>query len=84
MRLAIFLAMLLVPAAAFAADTAQVKPRTLVITKAVVAATPVPYYGPYSCSATQVASGCFNMLNSSSHFGVFDGSASCVCSRLGR
>ena len=82
MRLALFLAMFLLPAMASAGDAPR--PRTLVITKTVVAATPVPYYGPYSCSAAQVAGGCFNMLNSSSHFGLFEGSASCVCSSMGR
>jgi hypothetical protein len=84
MRLPSLLAMLLLPVSAFAADAPQYRSRTLVITKTVVAATRVPYYGPYSCSPAQVRGGCFNLLNSSSHFGLFEGSASCVCSSPGR
>lgn len=83
MRLTSLLALLLLPGSAFAADVPH-HARTLVITKTVVAATPVPYYGPYSCSRVQVRAGCWNLVNSSSHFGLFEGSASCVCSRFGR
>jgi hypothetical protein len=83
MRLPVLFALLALPTSAFAADAPR-HSRTLVITKTVMA-TPVPSYeGPYSCTPVQVRSGCWNLVNSSSHFGFFDGNASCVCSRFGR
>lgn len=83
MRLPVLLALMLLPACAQAADLTR-HSRTLVVRKVVVAATPNPAYGPYSCTPVQVRAGCWNLLNSSSHFGLFEGAASCVCSRFGR
>jgi hypothetical protein len=82
MRLSVLLTLLLLPAASVAADAPR-HTRTLVVTKT-VAATPVPAYGPYNCSPIQVRAGCWNLVNSSSHVGLFQGEASCVCSRFGR
>jgi hypothetical protein len=82
MRLPVLLALMLLPASSMAADAPR-HSRVLVVTKTVVEATPT-YLGPYSCAPVQLQAGCWNLVNSSSHFGFFDGSASCVCSRFGR
>ena len=81
MRVALTLALMLCSGLAEAADRSRPVPRPLLVTKAAPATAAV--FGPYTCSAPQLRAGCWNFVSTSSHVSLFEGTATCVCSRIG-
>jgi hypothetical protein len=81
MRIALLLALLLPSGLAQAGDHSTAVSRPLLITKPGSSAATV--FGPYTCSASQLRAGCWNFVSTSSHFSLFEGNATCVCSQIG-
>ena len=81
MRIALVLVLTFASGLATAAETSRAAPRPLLVTKAAPVAASV--FGPYTCSAPQLQAGCWNYVSTSTHVSLLEGTATCVCSRMG-